>query len=188
MKLIAARRAARLVGPLSREGLPARAAKLTPGIPARGYNGTDRENSQYEVVSSDSITHRRPCEVRAKRGARRRRVLLASPPLKGRRASSSCLAVAGRLRERDRRSRSQPRPRCPGSAASRSTFLPISWSAPREPAPESSLLGRSRLRTSARRPSRRSMCGRSCTRSYTRGRTCADRCGKSADCLAGSAV
>ena len=65
--------------------------------------------------------------------------------------------------ERDRRSRSQPRPRCPGSAASRSTFLPTSWSAPREPAPESSLLGRSRPRTSARRPSRRSMCGRACT-------------------------
>ena len=115
------------------------------------------------MVSSPSITLRRPCEVRAKRGARRRRVLLASPPLKGRRASSSCLAVAGRLRERDRRSRSQPRPRCPGSAASRSTFLPTSWSAPREPAPESSLLGRSRPRTSARRPSRRSMCGRACT-------------------------
>ena len=65
--------------------------------------------------------------------------------------------------ERDRRSRSQPRPRCPGSAASRSTFLPTSWSAPREPAPESSLLGRSRPRASARRPSRRSMCGRACT-------------------------
>ena len=65
--------------------------------------------------------------------------------------------------ERGRRSRSQPRPRCPGSAASRSTFLPTSWSAPREPAPESSLLGRSRPRTSARRPSRRSMCGRACT-------------------------
>ena len=90
--------------------------------------------------------------------------------------------------ERDRRSRSQPRPRCPGSAASRSTFLPTSWSAPREPAPESSLLGRSRPRTSARRPSRRSMCGRACTPRYTRGRTCADRCGKSPGCLAGSAV
>ena len=51
----------------------------------------------------------------------------------------------------------------PGSAASRSTFLPTSWSAPREPAPESSLLGRSRPRASARRPSRRSMCGRACT-------------------------
>ena len=48
-------------------------------------------------------------------------------------------------------------PRCPGSAASRSTFLPTSWSAPREPTPESSLLGRSRPRTSARRPSRRSI-------------------------------
>ena len=70
--------------------------------------------------------------------------------------------------ERDRRSRSQPRPRCPGSAASRSTFLPTSWSAPREPAPESSLLGRSRPRTSARRPSRRSMCGRACTRGPVR--------------------
>ena len=33
----------------------------------------------------------------------------------------------------------------------------------REPAPESSLLGRSRPRASARRPSRRSMCGRACT-------------------------
>ena len=76
--------------------------------------------------------------------------------------------------ERDRRSRSQPRPRCPGSAASRSTFLPTSWSAPREPAPESSLLGRSRPRASARRPSRRSMCGRACTprtRAAARART-----------------
>ena len=47
----------------------------------------------------------------------------------------------------------------PGRAAlaprrARSTFLP---------APESSLLGRSRPRASARRPSRRSMCGRACT-------------------------
>ena len=76
--------------------------------------------------------------------------------------------------ERDRRSRSQPRPRCRGSAASRSTFLPTSWSAPREPAPESSLLGRSRPRASARRPSRRSMCGRACTprtRAAARART-----------------
>ena len=40
-----------------------RAAKLALGIWARGYNGTDRENSQYEVVSSPSITLRRPCEV-----------------------------------------------------------------------------------------------------------------------------
>ena len=39
------------------------AAKLALGIWARGYNGTDRENSQYEVVSSPSITLRRPCEV-----------------------------------------------------------------------------------------------------------------------------
>ena len=39
------------------------AAKLALGIWARGYNGTDRENSQYEVVSSHSITLRRPCEV-----------------------------------------------------------------------------------------------------------------------------
>ena len=46
---------------------------------------------------------------------------------------------------------------------SRSNFLPTSRSAPREPAPESSLLGRSRPRASARRPSRRSMCGRACT-------------------------
>ena len=46
------------------EGVDAEfAAKLAPGIWARGYNGTDRENSQYEVVSSQSITHRRPCEV-----------------------------------------------------------------------------------------------------------------------------
>ena len=65
------------------------------------------------------------------------------------RRSSSCLAVgvAGRNR---RSARSQPRPRCPGSAALRSNFLPTSWSAPREPTPESSLLGRSRPRTSAR--------------------------------------
>ena len=41
----------------------AHAAKLALGIWARGYNGTDRENSQYEVVSSPSITLRRPCEV-----------------------------------------------------------------------------------------------------------------------------
>ena len=39
------------------------ATKLTLGIPARGYNGTDRENSLYEVSSSPSITLRRPCEV-----------------------------------------------------------------------------------------------------------------------------
>ena len=39
------------------------AKPLAPGIWARGYNGTDRENSQYEVVSSHSITLRRPCEV-----------------------------------------------------------------------------------------------------------------------------
>ena len=56
----------------------------------------------------------------------------------------------------------------PGRAAlatrrSRSNFLPTSRSAPREPAPESSLLGRSRPRAIARRPSRRSMCGRACT-------------------------
>ena len=69
------------------------AAKLTPGKPARGYNGTDRENSRYVVVSLQSITHKSPSEV----CARRRLFLLASPPLNGRRASSSCLAVAGRL-------------------------------------------------------------------------------------------
>ena len=39
------------------------AAKPTLGFWSRGYTGTDRENSQYEVVSSDSITLRRPCEV-----------------------------------------------------------------------------------------------------------------------------
>ena len=90
------------------------------------------------------------------------------------RLSSSCLAGSLGDSERDRRSRSQPRSRCPGSAASRSTFLPTSWSAPREPAPESSLLGRSRPRASARRPSRRSMCGRACTprtRAAARART-----------------
>ena len=67
----------------------------------------------------------------------------------------------------------------PGRAAlaprrSRSNFLPTSRSAPREPAPESSLLGRSRPRASARRPSRRSMCGRACTprtRAAARART-----------------
>ena len=111
-----------------------------------------------EVVSSDSITHRRPCEVRAKRGARSRRVLLASLRSKAVAPRRPALPSLGDS-ERGRRSRSQPRPRCPGSAASRSTFLPTSRSAPREPAPESSLLGRSRPRTSARRPSRRSMCG-----------------------------
>ena len=111
------------------------------------------------MVSLQSIPLKSPSEVRA----RRRLFLLASAP--------SSTAVAPRRpalpslgdSERDRRSRSQPRPRCPGSAASRSTFLPTSWSAPREPAPESSLLGRSRPRASARRPSRRSMCGRACT-------------------------
>ena len=39
------------------------AAKLAPGNWARGYTGTDRENSRYEAVSSHSITDRRPCEV-----------------------------------------------------------------------------------------------------------------------------
>ena len=39
------------------------AAKPTLGFWSRGYTGTDRENSQYEVVSSHSITLRRPCEV-----------------------------------------------------------------------------------------------------------------------------
>ena len=54
------------------------------------------------------------------------------------------------------------------------SFPRTSWSAPREPAPESSLLGRSRPRASARRPSRRSMCGRACTprtRAAARART-----------------
>ena len=45
------------------------------------------------MVSLRSITHKSPSEV----CARRRLFLLASPPLNGRRASSSCLAVAGRL-------------------------------------------------------------------------------------------
>ena len=125
------------------------------------------ENTTPSLFSPSKLkvrTSNSPSEV----CARRRLFLLASPPLNGRRASSSCLGVAGR----DRRSRSQPRPRCPGSAASRSTFLPTSWSAPREPAAESSLLGRSRPRTSARRPSRRSMCGRACTsRAAARART-----------------
>ena len=40
-----------------------RAAKPTLGFWSRGYTGTDRENPQYEVVSSHSITLRRPCEV-----------------------------------------------------------------------------------------------------------------------------
>ena len=35
----------------SRSRLAHAAAKLTLGIPARGYTGTDRENSRYELVS-----------------------------------------------------------------------------------------------------------------------------------------
>ena len=99
--------------------------------------------------------------------------MLASPPLNGRRASS-CLAVAGRLGARSPLTVPAPAALHPGSAASRSNFLPTSRSAPREPAPESSLLGRSRPRASARRPSRRSMCGRACTprtRAAARART-----------------
>ena len=105
---------------------------------------------------------RRPCEVTQKEapgGASFCSPALRSTAVAPRRPALPSLGDS----ERDRRSRSQPRPRCPGSAASRSTFLPTSWSAPREPAPESSLLGRSRPRASARRPSRRSMCGRACT-------------------------
>ena len=67
------------------------AAKLALGFWSRGYTQTDRENSRYAVVSLRSITHKSPSEV----WARRRLFLLASPPLNGRRASSSCLAVAG---------------------------------------------------------------------------------------------
>ena len=85
------------------------------------------------------------------------------PPLNGRRASSSCLAVAGRLGARSPLTVPAPAGAALAPRRSRSNFLPTSRSAPREPAPESSLLGRSRPRASARRPSRRSMCGRACT-------------------------
>ena len=145
------------------------ASKLTLEILARGYNGTGHENSQYEVVSSRSITHR--CQTlsldvhvkfeqkEAHAGASFCSPALRSTAVAPRRPALPSLGDS----ERGRRSRSQPRPRCPGSAALRSNFLPTSWSAPREPTPESSLLGRSRPRASARRPSRRSMCGRACT-------------------------
>jgi hypothetical protein len=89
--------------------------------------------------------------------------LLASLRSNGRRASSSCLAVAGRLGARSPLTVPAPAGAALAPRRSRSNFLPTSRSAPREPAPESSLLGRSRPRASARRPSRRSMCGRACT-------------------------
>ena len=110
------------------------------------------------MVSLQSITHKSPSEV----CARRRLFLLASPPLNGRRASSSCLAVAGRLGARSPLTVPAPAalPWLRGGRA-RTSSLPAGR--PREPAPESSLLGRSRPRASARRPSRRSMCGRACT-------------------------
>ena len=65
--------------------------------------------------------------------------------------------------ERDRRSRSQPRPWLRGVALDLPPYQLVGAPRDREPAPESSLLGRSRPRASARRPSRRSMCGRACT-------------------------
>ena len=142
----------------------ARAAAKPPlGFWSRGYNGTDRENSQYEVVSSDSIALRRPCEVtqnEARGGAS-----LVCSPASAQRPSRLVVLPCRRWATRSAIAAHGP---SPGRAAlaprrSRSNFLPTSRSAPREPAPESSLLGRSRPRASARRPSRRSMCGRACT-------------------------
>ena len=87
------------------------------------------------------------------------------PPLNGRRASSSCLAVAGRLGARSPLTVPAPAalPWLRGVALDLPPYQLVGAPRDREPAPESSLLGRSRPRASARRPSRRSMCGRACT-------------------------
>ena len=113
--------------------------------------------------------------------------MLASPPLKGRRASSSCLAVAGRLGARSPLT-------VPAAAALpwlRGFALDL---------PPFQLVGapRARTRELAARAEQTSNEREAAVEaehvrprvyeSYTRGRTCADRCGKSAGCLAGSAV
>ena len=156
------------------------------------YNGTDRENSQYEVVSSPSITLRRPCEVARTNDGNSVLVLATFSEPQRLCSRRSCVVVAEPVRwSMARRASGSARPiRCPVAMrrlrASRSTHPPhLPVGAPR---PSGRELGRSRDRTSAIRPSRVDMCGRACTtrtRAAARARMLRE---ESASCLAGSAV
>ena len=162
---------------------PHGAAKLAPGIPSRGHNGTDRENSQYEVVSSPSITLRRPCEVaRTNDGnsvlvlatfSEPQRLCLVVP------ASSSLSQCDGQWRAARRAlpGRFAAQWPCEGCGRLALPILLTCRSAPRGPVAESS--GGAEIER-ARFGRRGWTCAAARVWSvYTRGRTCSDRCGKS---------
>ena len=165
-----------------RAGGMALAAKLALGIWAGGYNGTDRENSQYEVVSSPSITLRRPCEVaRTNDGnsvlvlatfSEPQRLCLVVP------ASSSLSQCDGQWRAARRAlpGRFAAQWPCEGCGRLALPILLTCRSAPRGPVAESS--GGAEIER-ARFGRRGWTCAAARVRSvYTRGRTCSDRCGK----------
>ena len=168
----------------SRDGRDAKsnAAKPTLGFWSRGYTGTDRENSQYEVVSSHSITLRRPCEVaRTNDGnsvlvlatfSEPQRLCLVVP------ASSSLSQCDGQWRAARRAlpGRFAAQWPCEGCGRLALPILLTCRSAPRGPVAESS--GGAEIER-ARFGRRGWTCAAARVWSvYTRGRTCSDRCGK----------
>ena len=164
------------------------ASKLTLEILARGYNGTGHENSQYEVVSSRSITHR--CQTlsldvhvkfeqkEAHAGASFCSPALRSTAVAPRRPALPSLGDSG--------SAIAAHGPSPGRAALAPRRCARTSSLPAGRRPESPHL---RARCSGGADLERAQGGRrggACA--AARVPTCADRCGKSAGCLAGSAV